>query len=286
MGTVLYFELVGGKEYQPRWNYFAFRCDRPWIKALRTRAAPINHNFIVAGSMRPGVGNGHLSSLAGSTSCFDNPWILRGWIHSPQFHVWMPGYFLFKFLPFYDGMRVRARYGIFVMVALSAVAGVGFALLVAHLRSRAAVWSLTFLVIVGIGIEFFPNYKIFTPVQPRPVDIWLSQQPDNGAVAQMPPALLTSPEMILGTLTTHKPELGMFYGAYLPKNFTEIMPILDQFPNKASLKVLQARHVHYVVVEAAGYQDWESVRAQILALGFVERGIFDGEYVYELPSRN
>jgi hypothetical protein len=218
----------------------------------------------------------------GKRVMIQTPSFLKFWTQATQTFIPTLGYILYKKLPYYDGMRAWMRYGILVMLFFSVLAGIGFAALSSRLGRRAYSWSAAFLALVWIGIEFLPSFQ-FSSTQFRPVDTWLSTQAGTGSVAQFPVFRMLNGDVIYGTLAYRKPYLGMFMGAFLPTNFTDIQPLLDKFPDEESVRLLRQRDVQYVIVDSAMYKDWQGVQKQILDLGLLERGIFNRDYAYELP---
>ncbi len=167
----------------------------------------------------------------------------------------LPNYFLFKYLPFYNGMRSWSRYGVYVILFGAILAGIGFARISTKMQHRMLQVSALILSILLIGVDYRINVPLaFT--QPRPVDLWLKSAPASGSVAQFPIMQSASPESVLGSLTHDKPLFGMFYGAYFPKEFEALLPALDAFPAEECIRILQQRKVSYVIVDASFYKDW------------------------------
>lgn len=213
------------------------------------------------------------------------PSFLHSWLARPAYPIPTPGFFLWKFLPYYDNMRVWDRYGIFTMMFFSVIAGVGAAKVLSSIRNRKLYIALSVVLILWSGVEFFPSFKEFITPAPREVDVWLSEQPGNGAVVQFPIKSSTEPSVLYGTLTYDKPFIGMFYGAYFPEEFQNVtLPVLEAFPDEASISLLKERGVQYVLVDASQYKDWSDVRNSILGYGLIEQGVFSGVYVYEIGA--
>ena len=193
----------------------------------------------------------------------------------------LPGYLLFRYLPFYDGMRVWMRYGIFVSLFVSVLAGMGAATL---LRSRSRQVSLFagVVLLAAVSADFFPAFRSLTRVQGRSVDAWLASQEGPGAVAQFPASQLARPEQGYYASLNGKPFVGGFFTGYPPAQFRRIYGILQSFPDDRSTSLLRELGVRWVVVDSARYADFEDVSRRIEAQGLHAAGSFDGEYVWEL----
>jgi hypothetical protein len=167
----------------------------------------------------------------------------------------MPGYFLYLYLPFYAKMRVWMRFGIYVLLFLSSLAGLGAAWLIQKVPKK---WSvlLTIVLVVLVIFEFYPGpYSAFFSVSGRPVDYWLAEQPGEGAVAQFPFELESVQEYIYFQGIYKKPYLGGFFNAFPPPQFLAIQPVMETFPEKASIDLLKQLGVQYILVEGGYYED-------------------------------
>jgi hypothetical protein len=193
----------------------------------------------------------------------------------------MPGYFLYQFLPFYAKMRTFKRAGALVLLATSVLAGLGAAWMLKWVggRQRTA---------LGVGllaltlIDFYPGpFREVTPVEPRPVDLWLATQPGQGAVAEFPFELQEEQSHVFYSLTHGKPILGGFFNAFPPPQYRRIRGIMEGFPSEASAELVRELGVAYVVVDRKRYPEYPTVDAGIRSLGFVPVMEDANETVYE-----
>jgi len=216
------------------------------------------------------------------------PEILQGWIHKSRVPIYLPNYFLFNFLPFYDGMRVWMRYGIYVNLFAAVLAGIGFTRLIQSIkavRHRMISIIVLFMTIVLIGIDFYIAPFPLSEVAGRSVDHWLAAQPNGGAVVQFPIELSTQPELIYATLIHEKPFLGMYYGAYLPDDFLKrTYPVLNKFPDKESVKLIYEKGVEYILVDESKYVDWEGIKRVIESFDLSEIIELDGQHVFRFET--
>src|SRR3990170_588456 len=216
------------------------------------------------------------------------PEIVQRWVPKSKVPIYLPNYFLFNFLPFYDGMRVWMRYGIYVNLFAAVLAGIGFARLIQSIKAKnhRMISNLVLLMtIVLIGIDFYIAPFPLSEVEVRPVDLWLAAQSDEDAVVQFPIELSIQPELIYATLIHSKPFLGMYYGAYLPYDFFQrIYPILKKFPDKKSVKLIHEKGAEYILVDESKYLDWEGTKQAIESFGLSEIVELDGQHVFRFEA--
>jgi len=216
------------------------------------------------------------------------PEILQGWIHKSRVPIYLPNYFLFNFLPFYDGMRVWMRYGIYVNLFTAVLAGIGFTRLnqsIKALNYRVISKVVLLMTIVLIGVDFYIAPFPLSEVEARPVDLWLAAQSDEGAVVQFPIELSIQSELIYATLIHGKPFLGMYYGAYLPDDFSQrVYPILKKFPDRESVKLIHEKGTEYILIDESKYLDWEGTKQAIESFGLSETVALDGQHVFRFEA--
>jgi hypothetical protein len=213
------------------------------------------------------------------------PEFISRWLSQPDAAIPLPGYLLFKFLPFYSKMRVWMRFGIFVILFVDVLAGIGSAWLLAKLKTP---WRGVVAVglICLVILDFYPEpMKEYFRVQDRPIDAWLAEQPGDGAVVQFPFQLVEDQDQAYSTLSYNKPFLGGFFNAFPPEQYQRIRPILMNFPNQESVDLLKELSVQYVLVDSSYYPDFNQTREEIERLGLRQRTEIGSEFVYELSSR-
>jgi hypothetical protein len=209
----------------------------------------------------------------GSPVEIPTPSFLAGRFDKPTIPIPLPGYFLFLYFPLYAKLRAFMRFGIFVLVFISSAAGLGLA---AMLQQFKPGWKPFFAaaVIFLILFDFYPGpYKEFTKVEARPVDTWLASQEGSGAVAQFPFTIAEDQEHTYYTLVHGKPYICGFFNAFPPAQYARIKPILNQFPDEASVKLLKELGVQYILVDPSYYPDQVEMRraAESLGLKFITR---------------
>jgi len=208
------------------------------------------------------------------------PEFARGWHPADYVHIPLPGRLLFEYLPMYSSMRVPMRFGLFVILAVSLLAGLGAGQITACTKRpmlRALVASLLILLVVA---DFIPNPVPVFEVRPRAVDLWLRDKPGDGAVAQFPFNLQEDQYHVYYTAIHRKPFLGGMFNAFPPPQYQRIRPIMDNFPDEESIRELRGLDVMYVVVHEASYSEFPAVEARILQSGLCALVTLEGEHVY------
>ena len=210
-------------------------------------------------------------------------------ILQPIFHrtdmpqIYLPAYYLFRYLPFFSKMRVMMRFGLFTLIFFSLLAGLGAHGLIQSLSASRRRWISIGLLIL-ICIDFHPGiFSKFSRIDGRPVDYWLATQPDMGAVAQFPFSQESSQKQVYNTLVSQKPFLGGYFNANEPEQYTRITPVMDGFPSPESADLLKQLGVAYVVVDSSQYSNYPDVDRTIQALGLRLLQVSGNEYVYSSP---
>jgi hypothetical protein len=187
------------------------------------------------------------------------PTFLTGILHRAEFHIPLPGYFLFKYFPLFAKLRAFARFGVFLLVFESAAAGLGAMLILNRFKTRFQ--PLAAAALIGfVLLDFYPGpLSEVSQVEARPVDYWLTEQPGQGAVIQMPFVKGEDQEQIYYTLINEKPFVGGFFNAFPPEQYQRITPIMAEFPDQASISEMRSLGVEYVLVDTREYADINQV---------------------------
>jgi hypothetical protein len=209
------------------------------------------------------------------------PQLLQRWYPYPQTSIPLPGYFLFKYLPFYAGMRVWMRYGIFVSLFVSVLAGIGATWLSGRFNRRLTNVVLA-IVLLLVFVDFYPGVQPLSQVGGRSVDKWLASQSGQEAVVQFPFWQVTQPQQTYYTLVHNKPFVGGFFAAFSTPQFQRIQPILNSFPDNSSVEILHELGVRWIIVDSTQYKNFGQIQGAIESLDLHLAGIFDIQYVYEL----
>jgi hypothetical protein len=221
-------------------------------------------------------------NVARQTVTVEIPIWLQNWYPFSQTFVPLPGYILYRLLPYYSAMRVWTRWAFTVSLFLSLLAGTGAAALLhraqAGLRLPLAV-GLCLLVLA----DFSTIPVTLTPVRGRAVDYWLAEQPGRGAIVQLPVyQSLTYAHMVYYAEVSGKPYVGSNFGSFWSPQARRLMSTLDAFPDERSIALLRELGVQWVVIDANAFAGFDVARPQMESWGLRSRFGADGTWVYEL----
>lgn len=170
---------------------------------------------------------------------------------------------LYDYLPGFQALRVPARFAVVVMLALSVLAGLGFAPLLQ--RARAALagrrprmgWAPPPALAMLATAVVLAEYAAF-PLPMEPVRVgeaipavykWLRQQPDKGVMVELPlndNASYQAPYEYYSTY--HGWTLVNGARSFFPPGYKQITDTLHYFPSTNSLALLTDLGVKYVLV--------------------------------------
>jgi len=198
-------------------------------------------------------------------------------------YVPLPTLLCYLYLPFFDSMRVWSRFGLLAAFPVAVLGGLGTARLLRGVKRSALHVGLGVSLVAAVVVELAsaPFALGWSEVRAQPVDVWLKQQTGPGAVAVFP---LWKAEhgAALYASTVHGKPVVYGYGAFFPRSYRQVRPMLWDFPTAQSIALLQSWGVRYVLVGEQSYgTDWPSVQqrlTQSAALSLV--GTFDEEPVY------
>ena len=201
--------------------------------------------------------------------------------------ILLPGFFLFKYFPFYAKLRAMMRFGIFALLFVAC--GAGFA--VENLRGKKQ-FCCTAAAVLLVILDFLPRaQQSFAEIGPRPVDLWLAEQPAEGSVMRYPFYLNDDQAGTYYTLYNEKPFIGGFFNAFPTEQYQRIRGVMDGFPSEESLALAKNLNVSFFVVEEEELQraieegtvPWSSPEEFYEAaekLDLKPEGIFEGISVF------
>lgn len=193
----------------------------------------------------------------------------------------LPGLLLYTYVPFFAKMRAIMRMGLFTLLFAAFVAGLGADLLLRRIKPQWRHWAAAGLLVLVL-FDFYPGsyHGRIKPVDARPVDYWLAQQPSNGAVVQLPFNRSTDQEQVFYALTHKKPFTGGFFNANQPPQFHYLAPILERFPDEHSIQTLREYQVEFIVIDPADYPDFAALQATLTSLKLTPLTEQGGLWVY------
>lgn len=209
------------------------------------------------------------------------PGFLQPLLGRSETPLFLPTYWLFNHLPFFDRMRALARFGLFTNVFTTLLAGLGAAALLQRIKGRWQVGAAAALIALAL-LDFYPGPYTgqLTKIERRPLDAWLAAQPGNGAVAMFPFEQVQDQINIFVNLIHGKPFIGGLFNAYQPSQYLNIKPTLDQFPAPQAVDLLHELGITYIVVDKTAYPDLSILVRELKAEGLVLLTDLDQHQVY------
>jgi hypothetical protein len=230
-----------------------------------------------------------LLSLGPALRCFSGDLDPRlppalGWVlDACDVSIPSPGVLLYRFLPFYTSVRVPARYGVYVILFVCVLAGLGIAYLQKRLPgSMRAVAVALIIAIVAFDLE--PWRPRFSTLEGRDVDYWLATQPGEGAVVELPIGGQDTRLYAYYGLIHGKPIFGgqNIYPYALDE---EINAALSEFPEQEDIDLLRSEGAEYLVVDSRLYDQIDAlddIEEALAGLGVPRVAIIGDHQVYEL----
>lgn len=204
--------------------------------------------IVAAVGLLPPVGAGTLAYLIAGAVAFDLSLGVNG-AGYPTLHALIT--------PF-QALRVPARFGMFVGLALSVIAGAGTARLCRH-RRAAVQWALVIVTGALLVAESRMRPQLLQPLpdETPAVYAWLASQPP-GAVCEYPVGPLegrAGPQdaTYMYYSIKHWRPLVNGYSGFLPPSYHELLRRLDTFPSPVATAYLREREVAYLLVHSVFY---------------------------------
>jgi hypothetical protein len=163
---------------------------------------------------------------------------------------------LYELLVPFRGLRVAARFSIFVGASLAVLAGYGVARLTAHTRPPLR-FVLTAALAVAVMIDYRPALDLQpVPLHPPGVYAWFEGRPPS-VIAEIPvpprEGDFWTGARYMYFSTFHWNTLLNGDSGFHPPSFREFVERCRTFPDDASLALLKARGAAYVIVHEDGY---------------------------------
>lgn len=182
------------------------------------------------------------------------------WLHNAPLSrdapFWLPAYYLAQ-LPLLGSMRVWARFGIITIFFIALLAGLGATWLVARQPSRMRQLAVLGLLVGLISLDLLPANLGTTALGPRAIDTWLAAQPDDFAVAFLPPENdLVNYRAMFGSLYHGKHLPAFMHSRHMPSSYRRYMHATRDFPSAAALHELQTLHIRYIILDTQAYTGW------------------------------
>ena len=182
----------------------------------------------------------------------------------------------------YRGLRAPGRLFLVVSAALSVLAGLGFARIEKHCRSRLHRLLLAGFAVTLIAAESATMPLSLEPVPtPDPIYRWLARQPPS-VVLEWPfpkPSNLgfTFDPAYMYFSTNHWQQLVNGYSGFHPSSYIRLLDTLTPFPNPAGIAALRKLGVDYLILHRdLAPDEWDSVNQALRASPWVRLVMTDG----------
>jgi hypothetical protein len=204
--------------------------------------------MLAAVGLAPPIGAAAIAYAAAGAAAFDLSLGVHGIAYAP----------LHELLPPFQALRVPARFGMFVGLALSVLAGFGVARLC---RGRRP--ALQAAIVIGLGIVVVlesrmrpPDLRALPDSAPAVYE-WLASQPP-GVVCEYPVGPLegrAAPQdaTYMYYSTRHWKPLVNGFSGFLPPSYHELVARLETFPSRDAIAYLSERGVAYLLVHSVFY---------------------------------
>jgi hypothetical protein len=212
------------------------------------------------------------------------PQILTGMLERDVISIRLPGFYFFKFVPFYDRMRTFKRAAALVLLPVSVLAGLGFDSFRERIQG-SRMMLVSALLFLFLFLEIYPGpFRQWERVEPRPIDVWLRAQEGSGAVVVFPFHLQEDQRQVYATLHHGKPFVGGFFSAFPPGNYVELEAEMEGFPSSQTLGTLGSLGVEYILLSEAHYTSAQlnELEPQLLMNDY--GGEFGDMKAYRIPS--
>ena len=203
----------------------------------------------------------------------------------------LPALFLRWIIPPLRGMRAWNRFAVFVSLEISFLAGLGFSAWIANEiaptsvqgnQRRTKVRRAGIIILILVIFELWPGKIPLQPIQPRPVDRWLAEQPGKFTIMELPlTSALSAPQMLYTRY--HDKRISFAYGTYFPYWYREQYPELKECPDNACIERLQGWDVRFLLLNREALSRGSQLEADLDdSEALVRIGAFDEIIVYEL----
>jgi hypothetical protein len=224
-------------------------------RALFPGLVPIG---LAAAGLIPPLGVARLTYFVGLVAAFDGSLGFNG-LSYPYLYEWLSAV---------RGLRVPARYSVFVALSLAVLSGFGARRLLERSRGHVA-RSATLATLAGLSIfNSWPNLELRRVWSVPPPIYGPIAGARNVVLAELPidPNVGLNARFMYFSLW-HWASMVNGYSGFIPASFEQFEQAMREFPDPASIEVLRTRGVTHVSVNCAFYRrDCERWLKQIEAL--------------------
>ncbi|PJF39459.1 MAG: hypothetical protein CUN54_08675 [Phototrophicales bacterium] len=206
----------------------------------------------------------------------------------PVFHlsrlplgVPMPAALVRLILPGADNLRTWGRFSLFVTFGMSLMAAGGLLLWLREATPNRQRISIVIAVVALLFINWGGSAEL-VDTKPRPVDLWLNEQPDDFAVMQYPiESALTGSSVFYARF--HNKPIIYATGTFFNLQFVEQHSDIVAFPDSVAQQALLERDVRYVLVDTTNLEEADFTLEDVERQSWLRHIITLGEQqVYEI----
>lgn len=202
----------------------------------------------------------------------------------PDNPIWLPAYYIGQ-LPLFNILRAWNRFSIITIYFTAMLAGMGIVTLEEKYRLRKPAAAI---ILALIFIDLLPGQLNSFTLKPRPVDLWLAEQPGDFSVGFIPPGHGFNYDNLYGSLFHGKRITAYAHPTHQPEAFRRFDKRLTNFPEISSLKAIRQLNLDYIILlknyfDGEEHTSWEEVET---SLNHFPRATFvaeiDGLVIYKL----
>ncbi|HEX9901837.1 MAG TPA: discoidin domain-containing protein [Acidobacteriota bacterium] len=167
----------------------------------------------------------------------------------------LPFRWFYNVLPGFKGIRMPSRYAVFVIFSLVVLAGYGLKFILSKIRKRALgiAFSLTVIALLNVEYLTLPQQRQAFPTTQDipPTYEWLRQQPGDFSIMEVPlRSNIGWDAMCMYFSLFHHKKIVNGYSGFIPPSTIYIRQVCQVFPSVASVDILRALGVKYVIFHA------------------------------------
>jgi len=174
----------------------------------------------------------------------------------------LPSLFLYNFVPLTSGMRVMARFAMWTALMTAALAAFGLIAVTGWAERRWGPPARGAVPAVLVALVLFESLSV-VPVQmlgPRPVDVWLSSQPADVVIVELPvEQAQRSLQNYWMTVNQRKNLFGWVGDSFPPPIQRERVAALQDFPAPATLDYLQRSSATHLLITPSQVPNWAAI---------------------------
>lgn len=174
--------------------------------------------------------------------------------------VSLPFQWFYEHLPGFKGIRVPSRYAIFVIFSVVVLSGHGIKLMERRIRGRKYAFYAGAGLLLLLNLEYLslPQRIRYVPVKEDipPTYLWLKDRPGKQVIVELPFRDPIGRDAIYMYFSIyHRKRMVNGYSGFFPPAIFYIRKMFRAFPSWASMDILKALDVDFVILHRKMYKD-------------------------------